>query len=183
MSNASSVPGAASPLATPRWVGALDTLLKLAAGTLVVVLLCTVVAGVASRALNHPLSWTDEASGFLMVWLACLGWMIATRQQAHIRIRVFQDRLPATPWRVTEGAIQVAMLVLGAVIAWFSIHLVRTNADIEALALPISTAWMYAPMLPAGLMTLAQAAVELWLQFTRHGGPITEPPTQEVASL
>jgi TRAP-type transport system small permease protein len=180
---APTVPGALAAPATPRWVAALDMLLKLSGGALVVVMLGTVMAGVVSRALNQPLSWTDEASGFLMVWLACLGWMIATRQQAHIRIRVFQDLLPAAPWRVTEGAIQAAMLVLGATIAWFSIHLVRTNADIEALALPISTAWMYAPMLPAGLMTLAHAAVELWLQFTRHGGPVTESPVQEAASL
>lgn len=140
----------------------LDRLLQIAAGALVVVLLGTVVAGVVSRALNHPLSWTDEASGFLMVWLACLGWMIATRQSAHIRIRVFQDLLPLRPWLGTEITIQAATALLGAVIAWYSVHLIRSNADIEALALPISTAWMYVPMLPAGLMTLLQALFELW---------------------
>jgi TRAP-type C4-dicarboxylate transport system permease small subunit len=140
----------------------LDRLLQFAAGTLVVVLLGTVVAGIVSRGLNHPLSWTDEASGFLMVWLACLGWMIATRQSAHIRIRVFQDLLPLRPWRGTEITIQAATALLGAVIAWYSVHLIRSNADIEALALPLSTAWMYVPMLPAGLLTLAQALVELW---------------------
>ena len=146
----------------PRWVGWLDRLLQFVAGALVVVLLGTVVAGIVSRALNHPLSWTDEASGFLMVWLACLGWMIATRQSAHIRIRVFQDLLPLQPWRGTEAVIQVATALLGAVIAWYSVHLIRSNADIEALALPLSTAWMYVPLLPAGLLTLAQALVELW---------------------
>jgi TRAP-type C4-dicarboxylate transport system permease small subunit len=140
----------------------LDRLLQIAAGALVVVLLGTVVAGIVSRGLNHPLSWTDEASGFLMVWLACLGWMIATRQSAHIRIRVFQDLLPLRPWRGTEITIQAATALLGAVIAWYSVHLIRSNADIEALALPLSTAWMYVPMLPAGLLTLAQALVELW---------------------
>ncbi len=140
----------------------LDRLLQFAAGTLVVVLLGTVVAGIVSRGLNHPLSWTDEASGFLMVWLACLGWMIATRQSAHIRIRVFQDLLPLRPWQGTEITIQAATALLGAVIAWYSVHLIRSNADIEALALPLSTAWMYVPMLPAGLLTLAQALVELW---------------------
>jgi len=139
-----------------------DRLLRLAAGTLVVVLLGTVVAGVVSRALNHPLSWTDEASGYLMVWLACLGWMIATRQSAHIRIRVFQDLLSRRSWRGTEIVIQAATALLGAVIAGYSVHLIRSNADIEALALPLSTAWMYVPMLPAGLMTLLQALVELW---------------------
>ncbi len=148
----------------------LDRLLQVSAGALVVVLLLTVTAGVISRTINHPLAWTDEASGFLMVWLACLGWMLATRHGAHIRIRVFQDKLPAASWRATECTILVAVAVLGAVVAWFSVHLVRTNADIEALALPISTAWGYAPLLPAGLLTVVQACADLW-QVMRNRRP------------
>jgi TRAP-type C4-dicarboxylate transport system permease small subunit len=138
-----------------------DRLLMAVAGLVVAVLLGTVTAGVVSRALNHPLSWTDEASGFLMVWLACLGWMLATRHGAHIRIRVFQDMLPRTPWRVTEVAFLAAAALLGGVVAWYSVHLIRTNADIESLALPISAAWLYVPLLPAGLVTLLQALADL----------------------
>jgi TRAP-type transport system small permease protein len=139
----------------------LDRLLKAAAGAIVVVLLGTVTAGVVSRALNHPLAWTDEASGYLMVWLSCLGWMLATRQSAHIRIRVFQDLLPRTPWRATEVVILLAVALLGGVIAFYSVHLIRTNADIESLSLPISAAWLYVPLLPAGVVTVLQALADL----------------------
>jgi TRAP-type transport system small permease protein len=142
-----------------------DRALQVAAAALLVVLLATVTAGIASRGLGHPLSWTDEGAGYLMVWLACLGWMIATRRGAHIRIRFFQDKLPDAPWRWTESAIQLGLAVFGAVIAWNSVHLMRTNADIEAMALPLSVAWMYAPLLPAGLVTLAQALAVLWQQL------------------
>ena len=151
-----------------------DRLLHVAAGTLTVVLLLTVTAGIVFRAANHPLSWTDEASGFLMVWLACLGWMIATRRNGHIRIRFFQDLLPRHPWRWTESVIQVCMAVLGAVIAWNSIHLIRTNSDIEAMAMPISVAWMYVPLLPAGLMTLGQALFDLRAQIMGRAHRSTE---------
>mgnify|MGYP003428751347 FL=1 len=144
-----------SPL---RWA---DRLLAVAAGAVVVALLATVTAGVLTRALNHPLAWTDEASGFLMVWLACLGWMLATRHGAHIRIRVFQDMLPAASWRATGVTILLAVAALGAVIAWFAIGLIQRNADIESLALPISSAWLYVPLLPAGLVTVAQALADL----------------------
>lgn len=144
-----------SPL---RWA---DRLLAVAAGAVVGALLATVTAGVLTRALNHPLAWTDEASGFLMVWLACLGWMLATRHGAHIRIRVFQDMLPAASWRATEVTILLAVAALGAVIAWFAIGLIQRNADIESLALPISSAWLYVPLLPAGLVTVAQALADL----------------------
>ena len=145
-----------------RWA---DRALHVAAAALLVVLLATVMAGVISRGVGHPLSWTDEGAGFLMVWLACFGWMIATRRGAHIRIRYFQDKLPQRAWRATESVIQLGLAVFGAVIAWNSVHLMRTNADIDAMALPLSVAWMYVPLLPAGLVTLAQALTVLWQQL------------------
>lgn len=139
----------------------LDIALQVFTAALVVVLLATVTAGVVFRAANHPLSWTDEISGFLMVWLACMGWIIATRHGSHIRIRLLQDRLPSGAWRVSEVAIQIAVAVIGAVVAWKSIHLMQVNADIEAMSLPISTAWMYAPLFPAGLVTLLQSLADM----------------------
>ena len=150
----------------PRTVlGHLDRWLQIVAASFVVVLLCTVTAGIVFRGANHPLSWTDEASGFLMVWLACLGWMLATRNQAHIRIRFFQDKLPAKPWRWTETMLQLGVAILGAVVAWQSIHLIRVNSDVQATTLPLSTAWMYVPLLPAGLITLGQAMADIWKQI------------------
>jgi TRAP-type C4-dicarboxylate transport system permease small subunit len=160
---------------TRSWLNGFDRGLQVVAGFLVVVLLGTVTAGIVSRALNHPLSWTDEGSGFLMVWLSCLGWMIATRRGAHIRIRFFQDKLGATPKRSVECAIQVGIAVMGGVVAWYAVHLVRTNSDIEAMALPLSVAWMYVPLLPAGALTLLQALADLRGQL--QGGPPLEGST------
>jgi TRAP-type transport system small permease protein len=150
---------------TRRWLAVFDRGLHIAAGLLVVMLLGAVTAGIVSRALNHPFSWTDEASGFLMVWLSCLGWMIASRRGAHIRIRYFQDKLSFNPKRSVEVAIQIGIALMGAVIAWYSVHLIRTNSDIEAMALPLAVSWMYVPLLPAGLLTLVQALADLRAQF------------------
>jgi TRAP-type C4-dicarboxylate transport system permease small subunit len=69
--------------------------------------------------------------------------------------------MPSVSWRVTEAAIQIGMAGLGAITAWFGCALVARNYDLEATTLPISMAWMYAPLLPAGLVTLAQALAEL----------------------
>ena len=142
-------------------LAALDLGVKAFTAFLVVVLLGTVTAGVVFRAANHPLSWTDEAAGFLMIWVACLGWMIATRKRNHIRIRVFMDRLPRTAWNGTELVFQLCVAVIGGVLAWYSLHLIQVNSDIEATSMPISVAWMYVPMVPAGLTTLLQALVDI----------------------
>ncbi len=143
-----------------------DRLLLVIAGALLIALLSTVTAGIISRAANHPFSWTEETSGFLMVWLVCFGWMLATRRSAHIRIRYFQDKLAAKYWRWTEVALQSCVALLGAVVAWNAIHLIKANSDVEAVTLPLSTAWMYVPLLPAGLVTFFQAAWEAWLQVS-----------------
>lgn len=148
-----------------------DGMLYVAAGVFVVALLFAVMAGVVSRGLGNPYTWTEEVSGFLMVWLVCLGWMIATRRNAHIRIRFFQDKLPGRSFRVSEGIIQLSIAMLGTVVAWQSIHLIQVNSDIEAVTLPISTAWMYVPLLPAGVVTCAQALTDLYKQV--RGVPAT----------
>ena len=139
-----------------------DRCVQVFTGFLVLALLCVVTAGIVFRAFNEPLSWTDEMSGYLMVWIACLGWMIATRHGTHIRIRLVLDKLPGGAWRGTELLLQGAVALVGAVVAWQSILLVKVNYDIEALSLPVSAAWLYAPLLPAGVTTLLQALADMF---------------------
>ena len=143
-----------------------DRLLFIIAGLLLVGLFTSVMLGVISRAADHPFSWTEETSGFLMVWLVCFGWMIATRRGAHIRIRYFQDKLPAKYGRWTEVLLQLCVAVLGLAIAWNAIHLIQVNSDVEFVTLPFASAWLYVPLLPAGLVTLVQAIWDIWLQVS-----------------
>ncbi len=126
----------------------------------VVALLATVLAGVFWRSFGHPLSWTDEASGYLMVWTACLGWIMATRRHAHIHIRFFQDHMPRSMREPCQLLIELMVIVFGCFVASKSVHLVMVNSDIEATSMPISAAWLYAPLLPAGLVTAGQALVD-----------------------
>ena len=186
MSTSGAGPGPARPARRPAALA--DLALHVVAGAFVVVLLGTVTAGIVFRALNEPLSWTDEAAGYLMVWLGCLGWMIATRRRSHIRIRYFLDKLSGPPSRAVETLLQAGVALFGAVVAWYSVHLVRTNADIEAISMPLAVAWMYVPLLPAGLLTLVQALVDI-ARLWRPGaaGPLapagTAPPGQQGVGL
>ena len=132
-------------------------------------LMATVLAGVVTRGLGDPLSWTDEGARFLMVWLASSGWMIATRKRGHVRIRFFQNLLPATVWGLTERVIQASLVLLGVVIAWFAVDLVGRNADLEATSLPISMAWMYVPLIPAGALMAAQGLAQLFSPGAKGG--------------
>jgi TRAP-type C4-dicarboxylate transport system permease small subunit len=142
-------------------IRAFDRLAAFGCIALVTLLLGCVTLGVITRALGEPLIWTDELSRFLMVWLAVFGWVAATRKRIHVRIRFLQDRLPARAHKATEVAIQAAMTLFGALVAWYAVGLIGRNVDLEATTLPISMAWMYAPMLLAGAVTALQGAREL----------------------
>ncbi len=144
-----------------RLVGGFDRAAAFIACALVVALLGCVSLGVITRTFGAPLIWTDEFSRFLMVWLAVFGGILASRKRLHVRIRFFQDLLPARAHRAVELAIQVAVTLFGAMICAFSVGLVNKNLDLEATSLPISMSWMYVPMVLAGLVFAVQGAREV----------------------
>jgi TRAP-type C4-dicarboxylate transport system permease small subunit len=149
----------------------LDRAIQWLAIGLTVALLAVVVLGVITRALGDPLIWTDEISRFLMVWVAVAGWLLATRRRAHIRIRFFHNMLPKRTWRAAEIVIQCGILLLGILLAWYGVDIVVRNRDMEALSLPISLAWMYLPIVIAGLVTAAQAVGEIVEWLRDNGAP------------
>jgi TRAP-type C4-dicarboxylate transport system permease small subunit len=138
-----------------------DRLMEVIAAILLVALLVTVTLGIVTRAAGEPLIWTDEVSRFLMLWVAVTGWILASRRRAHIRIRFFHDMLPARGWRGAEAVMQLAMILFGGLIIWYSVHLVQANYDLEATTVPLSMGLLYAPMVLAGLVTLLQGIAEL----------------------
>jgi TRAP-type C4-dicarboxylate transport system permease small subunit len=73
--------------------------------------------------------------------------------------------------------IQCGILVLGAMLAWYGVDIVMRNRDMEALSLPLSLAWMYVPIVIAGLVTAAQAIGEI-IERLRDG---RSPPAPVVS--
>lgn len=153
---------------------ALDRVFKFVAAFLLIALLICVALGVVTRGFDVPLAWTDEVSRFLMIWLAVFGWILGTRMRAHVRIRFFHDKLPAAGQRWLDLVIQLAMVVFGLAVGWNGIGLTLKNLDLEATTIEISMGWVYAPLVIAGAVTLAQAIVEA-LELVRPRAPKTEP--------
>jgi TRAP-type C4-dicarboxylate transport system permease small subunit len=60
----------------------------------------------------------------------------------------------------------------------YSVGLIGKNYDLEATSLPISMAWMYAPMVLAGAITAAQGAREL-IETLRRSPPLRPPAAGE----
>lgn len=162
------------------WPRLFDRTMEGVAAILLVALLVAVTLGIVTRAFGEPLIWTDEVSRFLMLWVAVVGWILASRKRAHIRIRFFHDLLPPRLWRLAEIVMQAAMTLFGALVAWYSVHLVTVNFDLEATTVPISISWLYVPMVFAGLVTALQGFSELVESIRHHREP---PHAPEAAAM
>jgi TRAP-type C4-dicarboxylate transport system permease small subunit len=138
----------------------LDAAIRFLAAVTVAALALAVLAGVISRALGDPFAWTDEASRILMIYVAALGWVLASRGRAHIRIRFFHDLLPAKLWGASEIIINAAIVLFGLLIAAYGVELVARNLDVEATSVPLAMAWLYLPLLIGGAATILQAIAE-----------------------
>jgi TRAP-type C4-dicarboxylate transport system permease small subunit len=160
--------------------GAFDKAAAFVCCALVVALLACVSLGVVTRSLGDPLIWTDELSRFLMVWLAVFGWVAASRKGIHVRIRFFQDLLPLRAHQATELAIQSAMTLFGALVTAYSVGLIGKNYDLDATSLPISMAWMYAPMVLGGAITALQGTSEVIEALRRPPGSGSPAAADEV---
>lgn len=147
---------------------------------LVLLLLTCVTLGVISREMNSPLIWTDEIARFIMLWLVVAGWIMATRRKGHIRINFFLQKLSPSALKMAEIIIQSLMVIFGGMIAYYSIELTLKNFELEATTVPISMAFMYAPMILAGLVTLIQALIEI---FELVNNKKTAPKTTNSGAL
>jgi TRAP-type C4-dicarboxylate transport system permease small subunit len=139
---------------------AFDLAVRVLAAITLAALTLAVLLGVISRAIGDPVAWSDEASRILMIWVAALGWVLATRSRAHIRIRFFHDLLPPKWWGASEIIINAAIVLFGLLLAAYGLELVARNLDVEATSVPLSMAWLYLPLLLGGLATALQAAAE-----------------------
>ena len=138
-----------------------DRIVRWSAIALLLALLASVLLGVLSRQLNAPLAWTDELAQYLLVWTGFVGWIIAARRRAHIRITVFADKLPAGAGRLLEMVTQVAIIVFAGVLIRYSFALIERNWDVESIALPVSSAALYIVMPLAGFALILQAVAEI----------------------
>lgn len=94
---------------------------EMAAGAiLVAAIFLLLMANVISRAMGHPLIWTDELAVDLMVWLAFIGASLAIASRGHMAIGLLPDALsPAARARLllaTDVLVLVFLLGMGLII-------------------------------------------------------------------
>jgi TRAP-type transport system small permease protein len=171
-------PSPKDPWSMNSFLSITDRLLRWSAVVLLLTLLASILIGVISRQLNAPVAWSDELAQYLLVWTAFVGWIIASRRRAHIRITVFADKLPAPVGLALELLTQGLVVLFALVLLRYSFGLIDRTWDVESIALPITAAALYVVMPLAALALILQALGDAALALAGRRVAAQEPGAQ-----
>jgi tripartite ATP-independent transporter DctM subunit len=140
-------------------VSAADRALAYATAALVVAQAAVVGLQVIGRHLfRQPVPWTEEIARLLLVWLMCVGGLLALRRSEHPRVTALVRLLPALRRRAVERGMDVVMLVFLACLIVPSIRLTVASAAERLPASGLSGAWI-SGVLPVALLLMALATL------------------------
>lgn len=104
--------------------------------------------------LNHPTTWQDEISRYLVVWGALIGSAVAIRDNEHIKVDVLYQFFPKKIKWITDLFANIVMLAFFAFMVFYGSMLVKEkyitgqssysgfSLWIIYLSLPLSGAFM-----------------------------------------
>ncbi len=125
--------------------------------------------------MNSSLGWTEEIARYLLIGVAFIGSVMATRKGSHIAIEVFYIYMPRGLRRVLSTAVDVILI---GIYGWFTLLCaqlaMRTQSMMVSLELPKSTIYWTVTVGFAG-MTIYQLlrAIRHWRTGTSH---LIDPP-------
>jgi len=95
-----------------------DLALQIVTLTLLVVLTCVVLLGVAFRYSGNSLIWYDEAASILLAWITFLGAALAMNRNAHLGFNGLMFGLPLPGRLVLFWTVEAIVIATFLIIGW-----------------------------------------------------------------
>ena len=110
--------------------------------------------------------WGDSAVRVMVLWVALLGAMVASRHDEHIRIDIAGRFLPPNLKLHTTRLVSLFTCVVLGIFTWYSIDFVRYEYEDGILAFGQVPAWVCEAIMPigGGVMALRYALLTIWPQ-------------------
>lgn len=122
------------------------------------------IASVVFRyGLNNALSWAEESSKYLMVWLTFLGAPIALRHFGHINIDFLINLLPARLEQMMYMIVSLVIAFTMGIVFWKGLGFAELGARQVASSFNLSMFYLYVAV-PIGAALTILVALEQALQ-------------------
>ena len=146
--------------ALSRWLAAASRLARRVEDSLLVVLLTAMIAIggwqiFMRNVVGTSLSWADESQRLILLWLALLGAVAASRDRKQLRIDLVSRYLSGLPVRFLEAFADLLTAVVSAVIGWYSVAFVRESLVYGDTLVGSVPAWIIQSILPLAFFVIA----------------------------
>jgi TRAP-type C4-dicarboxylate transport system permease small subunit len=131
-------------------------------GSLLLAMVVIQALGVIFRFILHDsLSWSDEVSSYLFVWLTCLGAAAGVKLRVHPEVKALADRMPAFTQTALRDLTDLAIAGLGLIFVVYGGSMLSLMGDETASSLPISMVYPYLSIPVGGVLLILHAAIRM----------------------
>lgn len=125
---------------------------------------------VVSRYVLHvSLSWSEEASRFLLIWLAMLSAAYGFKVRTHFALTIVVDRFGARAKRTVGALVVVAMALFLCVFVFEAVAVTRNAVGRIGPGTQISMAVPYSSTIVGGVLMLYYVLRTGWRDFRGQG--------------
>ena len=153
-----------------RWLNAsrlvsdaVERIVSIITIALTAVMLVVVLAQVVFRGFRASISWSEELSRMLLIWIGMLGAGIGIKHGAHVGMDILVEYLPRRSARVFSILIKAAVIVFSIVFAHHSTAAAAAAQRVRATTLPWT---LFGPKLalPTGSYLIAFHSIHLVIE-------------------
>jgi len=93
--------------------------------------------------LNNPLTWSEESIQLIYIWVCYLGWCLAERKDAHIRITAVMNALPPKGQKWLQAFNHVLCIVFSVLMVIYGCKLIQIGTMRTGIAVKINMGIVY----------------------------------------
>lgn len=108
--------------------------------------------------------WADELIKLMVLWLAMVGSIAASRENRHIRIDALSHILPKLAVDLTRALVDVFAAIVSGIIAWQTWRYLQVEIEYEDMVLVNVPAWIAHSVLPAAFLLISFRFVVLFIK-------------------
>lgn len=121
---------------------------------------------------NRPGKWSEELAIAMLIWFGYLGVAIGYRDNKHLSITLFADKLPPIGRKALDTFVDLAMLFFCVLMAWQGVLVARLDAINIMPATGISMSWVSSVLTVSACVMIFECLIKIIARFapeTRKG--------------
>lgn len=158
-------------MAVVRGIHKLSDILDKIAEILIVVMLGAMVlitgAQILCRIFFTALSWSEEATRYLLIWSTMFGAGCVYKHRGHISISVLQDALPGKAKDILQIVVHILCMILFFMVVFYGIQYFGKQGSQLSAAMRLPMRYVYT-CIPAGCVLMFIHALDEVLRCITH---------------